>query len=40
MLKNIPFSLYFYLSKAFDTIDHRIALKKMQVCGIRGGALQ
>ena len=40
MSKNIPLAFFWGISKAFNTIDNRILLQKLQVYGIRGCALK
>ena len=35
----IPFNIYIDLSKAFDTLDHSILVKKLDYCGVKDTAL-
>ena len=36
----VPISIFFYFSKAFDTLDHKIILNKLKHYGIEGVPLQ
>ena len=38
-MDNKKYSIGIFLSKAFDTTDHNILLKKLEIYGIRGTAL-